>query len=145
MTTNWGLTFDCESASTMATFWKEALGYCDATPPEGFGSWREWLVACEVPESEWDDGASIVDPDGVGPRIGFLKVPEPKTAKNRIHLDVRIGGGRHLAPEVRTRRIQQAVESLVTAGATVLAEHQLGGNLDHVVLADPEGNEFCVV
>lgn len=145
MATNWGLTVDCTSASTMAAFWKEALGYTDAPPPEGFASWRDWLTACEAPEDEWDDGATIVDPDGVRPGIGFLKVPEGKTVKNRLHLDVRVAGGRHLPPEVRTPRIRTTVDRLVAAGATVLAEHTLGGHLDHVVLADPEGNEFCVV
>ena len=47
-----------------------------------------------VPEPGYDDpdGASIVDPDGVGPAIGFLRVPEPKTSKNRLHIDLRVAG-----------------------------------------------------
>jgi len=73
-------------------------------------------------------------------------VSEGKTAKNRIHLDLKVAGGRHLDAELRTTRIRASVAELVAAEATVQNEHlQSGGNLDHVVCLDPEGNEFCVV
>jgi hypothetical protein len=104
-----------------------------------------WLRELDVPEDEWDDGASIVDPDGARARISFLKVPEAKSAKNRIHLDVQVGGGRHQPHELRWSRIQAMVERLAAAGGTVLAQVGQGGRPDHVVMADPEGNEFCVV
>ncbi len=129
----------------MASFWKVALGYVDAPPPEGFDTWEQWLTRFKVPEDEWDDGAALVDPDDVGPRISFLKVPEAKVAKNRLHIDVQVAGGRHQPWSLRERRIRDTVERLVTAGATVLDEHEFEGQLDHVVMADPEGNEFCVV
>ena len=64
-----------------------------------------------------DDGASLVDPDGVRPKIGFLKVPEAKQLKNRVHLDLQVSGGRHLDPGVRRERILGMVERLVDAGA----------------------------
>ena len=97
-----------------------------------------------MPRDEWDDGASIVDPDGVGPGISFLKVPEPKTAKNRLHLDLKVSGGRDVDQEVRRSRIMAKVDEVVAAGATIQAEIAVGELLDHVVLLDPEGNEFCV-
>ena len=145
MATPWTVTFDCASAATMAAFWKEALGYVDAPPPRGWDTWEDWLRHFEVPEDEWDDGASLVDPDGVAPRIGFLKVPEGKTAKNRIHLDVQVAGGRDQPWDERERRITAKVQQLVAAGGTVIEEYRERHGLDHVVMADPEGNEFCVV
>jgi len=84
----------------------------------------------------------IEDPDGVRPSISFLKVPEPKATKNRAHLDVQAGGGRSEPWEVRWPRVTEAVERLTAAGASVLHED---GVPDHVVMADPEGNEFCVL
>jgi Glyoxalase-like domain len=145
MTTPWTITFDCADPARLAAFWKLALDYQDAPPPTGFESWKQWLVECQVPEEEWNDGASIADPGGVAPRISFLKVPEGKTAKNRLHLDVQVGGGRRADPGERWARIRARVELLLAAGATVLARHDLDGRPDHVVLADPEGNELCVV
>lgn len=129
----------------MASFWKVALGYVEAPPPEGFDTWEQWLTHFEVPEEERNDGAALADPDGVGPRISFLKVPEAKVAKNRLHIDVQVAGGRHQPWDLRERRIRDMVERLVTAGGSVLTEQEFEGQLDHVVMADPEGNEFCVV
>ncbi|MEV6932752.1 VOC family protein [Dactylosporangium sp. NPDC051485] len=70
---------------------------------------------------------------------------EPKTAKNRMHLDVQVGGGRAVPWQIRWPRVRAAADRLIAAGATVLAEAELDGRPDHIVLADPEGNEFCVV
>jgi hypothetical protein len=86
-----------------------------------------------------------VDPDGTGPRISFLKVPEGKVAKNRVHLDLQVGGGRGEAWQERWPRVTATVDRLTRAGATVLREESLAGRPDHVVMADPEGNEFCVL
>lgn len=145
MTTPWTITVDCVSATRLAEFWATALGYVPADPPEGWDSWEAWLVDLDVPEAEWDDGASIVDPEGVRPRIGFLKVPEGKTVKNRLHLDLHVSGGRHRPPEEREALIRAEVERLLPAGARVVTEGGHDGHLDHVVMADPEGHEFCVV
>ncbi|MFC0507898.1 VOC family protein [Micromonospora costi] len=141
----WTMTFDSADPPALAAFWKAALGYVDAAPPTGFADWAEFLRHYDVPEDEWDGVASLEDPAGRGPRISFLKVPEPKTAKNRIHLDIQAGGGRGVPWEVRAPRVRAAVARLVEAGATVLREDEVDGRLDHVVMADPEGNEFCVV
>lgn len=129
----------------MAAFWCLALGYVEASPPEGFASWPDWFAHWGVPQDEWGDGAYIEDPAGVGPSISFLKVPEPKVAKNRVHLDVQAGGGRGEPWAVRWPRVTEAVERLVAAGATAIREDVQDGTPDHVVMADPEGNEFCVL
>ena len=82
-----------------------------------------------MPEDEWDDGAALTDPDGVGPRISFLKVPEAKVAKNRLHIDVQVAGGRHQPWDLRERRIRDTVERLVTAGGSVLTEQEFEDGL----------------
>lgn len=145
MSTEWSLTIDCAHPGRLAEFWALALGYVEPPPPEGFADWEAWLTHYEVPEEEWDDGAYLSDPDGVGPTLSFLKVPEPKVAKNRLHLDLRVGGGRQTPWETRWPRVVAEVERLTAAGATVVSEHELKGRPDHVVMADPEGHEFCVV
>ena len=145
MPTTWTLTFDCAAPAQLASFWKAALGYVEAEPPAGFDSWDDWLIAFEVPPAEWDDGAVICDPTGAGPQISMLKVPEAKVAKNRIHLDVKVGLGRDQPAEQREPLIEAKVEQLILLGAKELSRHFVHGQLDHAVLADPEGNEFCVV
>ncbi|MFG3108513.1 VOC family protein [Streptomyces tendae] len=143
MATKWSLTIDCAHPASLAAFW--ALGYAEMAPTAGFGSWEEWFAHHEVPEDEWDDGAYLSDPDGVDPALSSLKVPEPKVAKHRLHLDVQVGGGRETPWEVRRPRVVEAVERLTAAGATVVREVGLRGRPDHLVTADPEGNEFRLV
>ena len=141
----WSVTFDCASPATMARFWGPALGYVEPPPPDGFETWDAWARHHDVPDDELDDGAYLADPAGVLPSLSFLKVPEGKVSKNRVHLDVQVSGGRSVPQEEREVRIRAAIARLTAAGATVLAEHRLRDALDHAVLADPEGNEFCVV
>jgi hypothetical protein len=147
MTTRWTITMDCHSPTLVAEFWKTALGYVDASPPAGFGSWEAWQRHHQVPEEEWDDGAFIVDPEGALPSISMMKVPESKIAKNRVHLDVQAGGGRETVPhQQRWARVEAEVDRLLAAGATkinLVAEPD--GRPDHVLMGDPEGNEFCVL
>ncbi len=145
MTTRWTVTIDCADPRAAMTFWKEALGYVEPQAPEGWDTWAQWLIDMKVPEEEWGDGGGLDDPEGVLPSLSFLKVPEDKTVKNRLHLDLQVSGGRHLDADLRRERIMAHVERLVAAGATVLQEHVEDGVLDHVVLGDPEGNELCVV
>jgi hypothetical protein len=140
-----GMTFDCKGPAALARFWALALGYVAASPPEGWDTWEEFLTDHEVPRDEWDDGAAICDPGGVRPAISFLKVPEPKRAKNRLHLDLKVSGGRHIDATRRAQRIEAKVAELVAAGAAVQSRDTVAGRLDHVVMLDPEGNEFCVV
>jgi hypothetical protein len=145
MSTGWSLTFDCADPVALAAFWRLALGYVEASPPEGFANWPEWFTHWGVPPDEWNDGAYIEDPAGVRPGISFLKVPEAKVAKNRVHLDVQAGGGRGEPWAVRWPRVTAAVERLIAAGATAIREDTQDGIPDHMVMADPEGNEFCVL
>lgn len=140
-----GLTFDCADPGAQARFWALALGYEESPPPEGWDTWEAFLTDHDVPPEEWNDGAAIRDPAGVRPPISLLKVPEPKRAKNRLHLDLKVSGGRHVDADERTRRIEATVAELVAAGATVYQRDVVRERLDHVVLLDPEGNEFCVV
>jgi glyoxalase superfamily protein len=141
--TRWTLTIDCAQPGRLAEFWALALGYEPGSPPGGFETWEQWHIHHGVPEEEWDDGAFLTDPGGIGPSLSFLKVPESKVVKNRIHLDVQVGGGRDTAPyEVRWPRVLEAKERLVAAGATVIAEIGQDGRPDHLMMADPEGNEF---
>ena len=86
--------------------------------------------------------ASRIDPAGEGPRLYFQRVPEAKTAKNRVHLDVRVAG-REVRGERRKRLVSEHVERLVQAGAS-LAWRTDDVRGSSVTLYDPEGNEFCV-
>ncbi|MEV6265579.1 VOC family protein [Kribbella sp. NPDC051936] len=147
MTTNWTLTIDCADPALVARFWCTALGYTESDPPPGWDTWEAWLTDLEVPEEEWGDGASISDPEGVLPSISFLKVPEPRTVKNRLHLDLQVAGGRAEPQHLREQRIRATAETLTKAGATVVREVLMDNSteLDHLWMADPEGNDFCVV
>jgi hypothetical protein len=145
MSAKWTVTIDCAHPATLAAFWNLALGYVDAPPPEGFASWHESFAAAGIPPEEWNDAAYIEDPVGARPSISFLRVPEPKIVKNRVHLDVHVGGGRDQPWEVRWPRVTEAVKRFVAAGATAIHEYVWDGVPDHVVMADPEGNEFDVL
>jgi predicted enzyme related to lactoylglutathione lyase len=126
----------------VATFW--TLGY-DAVDPQRIAAfWALALGYVKEPGLDEPDNASIIDPDGRGPAIGFLQVPEGKSAKNRVHIDVRVAGPSPLDMAERARLIRQKVPELVAAGATVVREEWYGDVLGHVVMQDPEGNEFCV-
>jgi hypothetical protein len=118
---------------------------CDATDPRRISAF--WALALGyVDERGYDevDGASIIDPDGKGPAIGFLRVPERKSAKNRMHINMRVAGEPPWDMAEREQRIRAKVLELVAASATAVREESYGGQLGDVVLLDPEGNEFCV-
>jgi Glyoxalase-like domain len=138
MTARIDLTLDCAHPARLAAFWKLALGYADEPPPAPFASREEWIREYGDPGDTAADGAWLQDPAGTGPRLVLLRVPEPKMAKNRLHMDVRVAaaGG---AGE-RWAAITSEARRLAAAGATALQEYPG----QHVVMADPEGNEFCV-
>lgn len=143
MATEVQVTFDCTDPARVGDFWASALGYKVQDPPEGFQSWEEFLAAQGIPEDERSSAYAVVDPDGVGPRLYFQRVPEPKTAKNRVHLDVNVGGGRQTPMGERRRRVDTEAERLIREGAT-----KLRADVEHgeywIVMQDPEGNEFCL-
>jgi len=143
MAASFQVTFDSRDPAAHAGFWAEALGYIIQPPPEGFDSWDDWARAMEIPEERWNDARALVDPDGVGPRFFFQRVPEDKVAKNRMHLDINFGGGHETPVEERKRLVDIAVKRLVAIGATNLGAVDQRGEY-WVVLQDPEGNEFCI-
>jgi hypothetical protein len=139
MATRIDLTLDATHAPTLAAFWKTALGYIDEPPPPPFATREEWHASFDLDEDDSvGGGAWLCDPDGVGPRLAILEVPEPKTAKNRLHMDIRVPG--HGTAAERWQRIEAEAARLAAVGGRVLGRFE--GH--HVVMADPEGNEFCV-
>jgi hypothetical protein len=100
---------DANDPERLRPFWRTALGYVEQVTGEG--------------------AIDLVDPAGGGPAVWFQRVPEPKIAKNRVHLDIRVTGGNRVA----------LTEQLVALGGSVI------GTFPHfTVLADPEGNEVCL-
>jgi hypothetical protein len=137
------VTFDCADPDALSGFWGSVLGYPPEAPPAPFGSWDEALDAWNVPQENRNDFGAVSDPDKVGPRLFFQKVPEPKTVKNRVHLDVRAAPG--LEGEERMSALEAECTRLVELGATRLQRFEPGGvSAGHIVMADPEGNEFCL-
>ncbi len=146
MAVSYQLVIDCTSPEPLARFWAEALRYVIAPPPAGFDSWDDWYRSVGVPEDEIGLGADrIEDPNGEGPRIWFQVVPEKKSIKNRIHIDVNATGGRGSPFATRREQVEAEAARLVSLGATRLPTIVEEG-LDHyaVALIDPEGNEFDI-
>jgi predicted enzyme related to lactoylglutathione lyase len=125
------VTIDSSDPRALGGFWAEVLGYVEDAPPPGFATWPEALTAWGLPAERHNDAYAVVDPDGARPRVFLQKVPEGKTAKNRMHLDFRASD--------RTAEVAR----LVGLGATEHASHDEWG-VSWTVLTDPEGNEFCV-
>lgn len=147
MADEYQITFDCRDPDGMARFWALALDYELEAPPAPFDSWKAYWLSVGVPEHEVGDGYdSIVDPDGLRPRIWFQAVPEAKRVKNRLHFDLLVGGGRSVPIAERRRRVEAEVERLTAAGATLLRVTE-APEQDYfaAALADIEGNEFDVV
>ncbi|HEX2130865.1 MAG TPA: VOC family protein [Actinophytocola sp.] len=137
-------TFDCADPAALAAFWAEALGYQVQAPPPGFESWDQALEAMGIPPERRNDASAAVDPDGTGPRLFFQRVPEGKQAKNRVHLDVRAAPG--LDGDARMAALEAEAERLVAHGATRRERHEPAPPLGagHIIMTDPEGNEFCL-
>ena len=146
MAAQFQLVIDCADADVMVRFWAAALGYVPEPPPEGFGTWDDWRRDIGLPDEELGGGAdSIIDPDGRGPRIWFHMLPDVKTVKNRLHLDIYISGARALPRETRSQRVENEAQRLCALKDTRTVELTAKG-LDHyaVGMKDPEGNEFDI-
>jgi len=146
MTVRFQLVIDCADPEPLAHFWAAALGYELEPPPPGFASWDAYWRDVGVPEDELGTGVDrIVDPDGQGPRIWFQVVPERKAVKNRLHIDIGVGGGRAIPIETRRQRVDAEAARLADLGAVLVEVLETEG-LDHYAVAmnDPEGNEFDV-
>lgn len=135
------VTFDCANPRAVAEFWKAALGYVDPPVPPGYDSWD--ALDASLPEDQRGSVWAAQDPDGVGPRLFFQRVPESKTVKNRLHLDVRVGTG--LTGDERLAALEAEAVRLEALGATRLYLMKADGmNESCQVMQDVEGNEFCL-
>ncbi len=147
--THWKVVVDALDPHAQADFWAAALGY---EVEDNSPLIEQLLAAGAVPEDvltrhrdrrAWRTAAAVRHPDdpydpasgaGLGRRLLFNQVPEPKpAAKNRLHLDLHPGAGRRAEETAR----------LTAAGATVLRQVREQGG-EWTIMADPEGNEFCV-
>ena len=144
MSREFQVTFDSADPAALAAFWAEALGYQVQEPPEGFDSWDAALDAWGVPPERRNDASAVVDPEGNGPRVFIQRVPEGKTAKNRVHLDIRAAPG--LEGEERMAALEAECERLVALGASRMRRYDPAPplQLGTIVMNDPEGNEFCL-
>jgi hypothetical protein len=134
------VTFDSREPRRLAAFWAAALpGYRVQPPPPGFDTWQAFLAARGVPPERWDSASAVV---GDGPRLFFQQVPEPKSGKNRVHLDLQRGGGPSVPVEEQRARVRAEVARLQELGAAFVAEREELGVV-WAVMTDPEGNEFC--
>jgi predicted enzyme related to lactoylglutathione lyase len=109
------ITFDAHDPLRLARFWAEVTGYAVEDEPE-------------------DDEVLLEPPQPGTPGLLFIRVPDEKTGKNRVHLDIE--------PQTGTR--DEAVERLLGLGATLHEDHRRPDGLGWATLRDPEGNEFCV-
>lgn len=124
---------------TLARFWASGLGYevedttalCEGAMAAGYATDAD--VMKDGGRLYWRTLVGIQDPGGSGPRLLFQRTDRAKEGKNRLHLDMNVGGD----------RIGEEVHRLTELGATVLYEiDEPAGH--HVTMADPEGNEYCV-
>ena len=152
MTRDIQVTFDAHDPRALSTFWRDVLGYVHPAPPgvdlpEGADplvAWDEFLARIGVPEDQRNTGSAIEDPSGHGPRLFFQQVPEDKVAKNRVHLDVRAAPG--LRGDERMAALERECARLVALGATRVRRSEPAPPMSagFIVMADPEGNEFCL-
>lgn len=146
------ITFDAHDPRGLSTFWAGVLGYVHPAPPgveladgqDPLAAWDEFLAGIGAPESEWNSRSAIEDPEGSGPRVFFQRVPEGKTVKNRVHLDVRAAPG--LAGEERMAALEAECARLELLGARRVRRHDPAPPMEagFIVMTDPEGNEFCL-
>lgn len=152
MPTDFQVTFDAHDPEALSTFWRDALGYVHPAPPgvelapgqAPLEAWAEFLERMQVPVEHRNDSSALEDPEGTRPRIFFQKVPEGKTAKNRLHLDLRAAAG--VPPDGRMDALEAECARHVALGATRLRRHEPAPplSLGFIVMQDPEGNEYCL-
>ncbi|MEP6666149.1 MAG: VOC family protein [Nocardioidaceae bacterium] len=144
MAFNFQVTIDCADPHPLADWWADALGWVVEPSDQAFirQMISEGLATDDDTTTHhgslvWKEGAAIRHPDGdvAGPcaRLLFQLVPEAKSVKNRVHLDVRVGRD----------NLEAELTRLVASGATELHRGQQGPHT-WVTIADPEGNELCL-
>ncbi|GGK97144.1 hypothetical protein JOE58_003279 [Curtobacterium luteum] len=135
------VTFDCAEPERVARFWCAVLGYVIPPPPPGFADWAAFDAS--LPPGHQGSAFACHDPNGIGPRLFFQRVPEDKVVKNRVHLDVRVGTG--LVGSARLAALDAESARLVALGATQVRRMTADGmNESCIVMQDVEGNEFCL-
>jgi hypothetical protein len=135
--------FDCADPTRLAEFWCELLGYVTEPPPPGFDTWDQFADHVGMPPEQRTRLAAVVDPERSRPRLFFQKVPEPKTAKNRLHLDVDVAPGVAHGSDERKAAARARSRELEARGGHLL--HELDEPTGWcLVMTDPEGNEFCL-
>ncbi|MFG2062265.1 VOC family protein [Micromonospora sp. NPDC048871] len=152
MSRNIQVTFDARDPKGLSSFWREVLGYVHPGPPgvdlpEGadpLAAWDDFLAELGVPPEQRNTRSAIEDTEGSGPRLFFQQVPEDKVVKNRVHLDVRVAPD--LQGEERMTALEAECDRLLALGATRLrrVEPEPPFEAGFIVMADPEGNEFCL-
>jgi hypothetical protein len=146
------ITFDARDPRVLSCFWRDVLGYVHPAPPgadlpsgaDPLAAWDEFLARVGVPEDQRNSRSALEDPGGVGPRLFFQQVPEGKVAKNRVHLDIRAAPGLH--GEARMAALEAECARLVALGARRVHREEPAPPMSEgfIVMADPEGNEFCL-
>ncbi|WP_017568982.1 VOC family protein [Nocardiopsis halotolerans] len=146
------ITFDAHDPRALSSFWRDVLGYVHPGPPgadlpEGadpLAAWEDFLDRLGIPKEQRNTRSAIEDPEGRGPRLFFQQVPEDKVTKNRLHLDVRAAPG--LLGEERMAALEAECARLLPLGATRVRRHEPEPPMEtgFIVMADPEGNEFCL-
>ena len=146
------ITVDAHDPRALSSFWCDVLGYVHPGPPgvelpadaDPFAAWDDFLARLGVPAADRGSRSAVEDPTGHGPRLFFQQVPEGKVAKNRLHLDVRAAPG--LEGDERMSALEAECDRLVARGATRLRRREPAPPMvaGHLVMADPEGNEFCL-
>ncbi len=137
------VTVDAADPNRLAEFWAFAVGYALQPPPEGFETWEAFADALNLSTEERERYGAVVDPNGIGPRILFQRVPEGKAVKNRWHLDIDVVDP-SLPAEEQNRDREAKIAALVERGATEIErfDEPVGR---WVLMTDPEDNEFCVL
>ncbi|GAA2059299.1 VOC family protein [Catenulispora yoronensis] len=138
------IVIDCADPHPLADWWAETLGW--EVEPSNEDFIRRMVAEGQATEADtathrgvlvWREAAAIVHPDGKaagpGARLLFQQVPEPKSVKNRVHLDLNVG------PD----QVDSELERLTARGATFLYRERQGP-MGWVTLTDPEGNELCL-
>lgn len=146
------VTFDALDPRGLSTFWRDALGYVHPGPPgvalaagaDPLAAWDDFLARMGVPPERRNSASALEDPDGRGPRIFFQQVPEEKVGKNRVHLDVRAAPG--LQGDERMAALEAECARLVALGGRRVERFEPTPPMEagHIVMRDPEGNEFCL-
>jgi len=137
------ITFDCADPGALAAFWAEVLDYVAQPPPDGFDTWDAALDAWGVPPDQRNSRSALIDPDGTHSRVFFQRVPEGKTVKNRVQLDVRTAPGQE--GDERMASLEAEAERLIALGGSRFKRFEPGPmEAGFIVMQDPEGNEFCL-